>query len=78
MAPRMRHQAGDGVEQRGLAGAVQADDGDELALAHVQRHVLQRLRLAVEDADVVDIQQRRRGRWPLAAGRSAISISPPR
>ena len=31
--------AGDGADQRGLAGAVGADDGDDLALRHLERYV---------------------------------------
>ena len=31
----VRHEPGDGVEQRGLAGAVEPDDGDEFVLLHV-------------------------------------------
>ena len=41
-----------------LPGAVQADDGDELAGADVDRHVFQRLRFAVEDADILHLQER--------------------
>ena len=52
------HQPGDGVEQRRLAGAVEPDDGDEFAGVDVDRHVLQRLRLAVLDADLVDGEKR--------------------
>jgi len=51
-------QARYGVEQGGLAGAVQPDDRDELPLPHAQRHALERLRLAVEHADIVHRQQR--------------------
>ena len=45
---RIGQQAGDGIEQRGLAGAVQADDRDEFAGMDMDRHVLERLRLAVD------------------------------
>src|SRR5690348_18290247 len=51
-------EARDGVEQCGLAGAVETDDRDELALMDVDRDVLQRLRLAVEHADILDLEQR--------------------
>ena len=36
--------ARDGVQEGGLAGAVRADDGDELAVGNVQRHAAQRPR----------------------------------
>ncbi len=55
------HQAGDRVEQRGLAGAVQPDDRDEFTFLDVDRHVIERLRLAVEDADILHLEQRRPG-----------------
>src|SRR6185312_17486705 len=51
---RIGNEAGDRVEERGLARAVQADDGDELAFLDVDAHLLERLRLAVEHADVLD------------------------
>src|SRR5947209_12974836 len=51
-------EAGNRVEQRGLAGAVEAYDGHELALMDVDGDVLQRLRLAVMHADILDLQQR--------------------
>src|SRR6185312_16216389 len=62
------------VEQRRLAGAVQADDRDEFALADIERDLVERLSLAIEDADVLDLEQGRlvRGRLCEAA------ISPPR
>ena len=43
--------AGDGADQARLAGAVGADDGDELALLHVERDAVQRLRVAVEEIE---------------------------
>ena len=50
IAPRScRRHAGDGADERGLAGAVGADDGDDRALVDVERHVVERLRVAVED-----------------------------
>src|SRR6185312_13424800 len=58
---RIGNEAGDRVEERGLARAVQADDGDELAFLDVDAHLLERLRLAVEHADVLDFEQRRAG-----------------
>src|SRR5690606_31269037 len=37
-----RHEAGDHVEYRGLAAARRADDRNEVALIHLERHVLDR------------------------------------
>ena len=39
-------EAGDEVEQRALAATARADEADELALAHFEAHVLQRLHAA--------------------------------
>ncbi len=35
---RAAFDAGDGADQRGLAGAVGADDGDDLVLGNIERH----------------------------------------
>ncbi len=51
-------EAGNGVEQRGFSGAVEADDGNEFTLMNMDRDVFERLRLAVVHADVLDLQQR--------------------
>ena len=48
--------AGDGADQRGLAGAVGADDGHDGSGLDGQRHPVKRLRVAVENADVLDIE----------------------
>ena len=40
-AARRMQQAGDGLQQRGFAGAVGADDGDDLAAVHGERHAFQ-------------------------------------
>ena len=50
--------AGDHVLQRGLAGAVRADDAAQLALVEHQRQVVERLEAVEADADVVDAEQR--------------------
>src|SRR5262249_7901697 len=55
-AVRWTMQAGDGADERGLSGAVRADNGDDLALAHLQRNIVQRLCVAVEHIDVPDPQ----------------------
>jgi len=48
----------DGVEQRGLAGAIGADDGDDLVVLDGERHRADRLDLAIGDMRVSDLQQR--------------------
>ena len=53
--PRPLH-AGDGADQAGLAGAVGADDGDQLAAAHLQRDAVQRLGVAVEEVQPVNLE----------------------
>ena len=46
--------AGDGADQRGLAGAVRADDGDDLALADLEAHVVEGLGVAVIEIEIAD------------------------
>src|SRR5690606_14095351 len=46
----------DGADERGLAGAVGADEGDDLAGAHRQAHLVERLGVAVVDGEVTNIQ----------------------
>ena len=46
-----RHQAVDAAQQRGLAAAGRADDGDDLALADVEIDVAEDLERAVALAD---------------------------
>ena len=53
-----RQDTHDGIEQRGLAGAVGADDGDDLVVAHFKRHRAHRLDLAIGDVRIGDLQQR--------------------
>ena len=48
---------GDEVEQRGLAGAVGADDAEGLALGNVEREVLHHLKRAEALREVDDFQQ---------------------
>ena len=52
------HRAGDRLQQRRLAGAVGADDGDGSPGADGDRDVEQRLEVAVAGVDVVDLEQR--------------------
>ena len=47
LAADRRNDAGDGLEQRGLAGAVRADHGDELAALDLERHAAQRAQAAI-------------------------------
>jgi len=49
-------QPHDGVEQRGLAGAVGADHGDQRARRHRDRDIMHHLRPSVGNAEVADIQ----------------------
>jgi hypothetical protein len=51
--------ARDGADERGLAGAVGADDGHDLALGHVERDRRERLRVAVVEIEVADLEHRR-------------------
>jgi hypothetical protein len=46
--------AGDGADERGLAGAIGADNGDDGALGDVERDTVERLRVAVEDVEILD------------------------
>jgi hypothetical protein len=47
----------DQVEEGGLAGAVRADDGTQLALAHRQRNVTYRDQAAEALSDVLDFEE---------------------
>ena len=50
------------VEDRGLAGAVGADDGEDLALADVEGHAVDGLDAAEVDREVVDREEAHRSR----------------
>src|SRR6185295_15984968 len=50
--------AGDGADERGLAGAVGADDGDDLALRHLERNVGEGLSIAVVQIQIPDPKKR--------------------
>ena len=56
-ARRQRPQPRDRPHHRGLARAVGAEQGDQLALAHHQRDAVQRLDPAVVHDDVADLEQ---------------------
>ncbi|MOA14608.1 hypothetical protein D3C78_1347190 [compost metagenome] len=57
LAARAEH-AHDRRQHGGLAGAVGADDGNDLPFADAQAGVAQRLDLAVGNAEGLDLQQR--------------------
>jgi len=44
------------ADERGLAGAVGADDGDDLALGHAERDAIERLRVAVVQIEIFHFQ----------------------
>ena len=67
-----REQAGQHVHQRGLAGAVRADDRHRLAMLHQEVHSLQRHEVAVAPPNVPGLDQRRRRAHSAAAGRGAL------
>jgi hypothetical protein len=48
--------AGDGANERGLARAVGADDGDDRTFLDLQRYAVERAGIAVEHLDVLDAQ----------------------
>src|SRR5262249_49127926 len=48
--------AGDGADERRFAGAVRADDGHDRALRHLERHAIERLRVAVKELEVANAQ----------------------
>ncbi len=51
--------AADGAQGRALARAVRADEGHDLAALHGHRDALQRLDVAVEDVQLVELEERR-------------------
>ena len=59
-APARPGEARDGGEQRGLAGAVGAEQGDDLVPVDVAVHAEEHLRLAVGELEVADGEQRPR------------------
>src|SRR6185437_6692456 len=58
--------AEDGADERALAGAVGADDGDDLAFGDVERNAVERLRVAVEEVDVAQLEHLSRPRRRVA------------
>ena len=55
-AARRAMHAGDGADQRRLAGAVGAHDGDDAARLDVEGDAIERLRVAVEDIEGLDVE----------------------
>jgi hypothetical protein len=55
--PRGRDEPGDCSERRRLARAVPAENGDDLALPHAQRHPTERLHRPVARVDVLELEQ---------------------
>ena len=65
--------AGDGAQRRRLAGAVGAEDGDDLALVDVERDPVQCLHRAVARLDLLELEQG--GHWAASvAGRAEIGL----
>ena len=56
--------ATDGIQERGLSGAIGANDGDDLALVDINTHPLERSQSAETDVDILDLQL---GRAAIAA-----------
>src|SRR5262249_38786643 len=48
---------GNRADQRRLAGAVRADDGDDRSLCDLDRHVIERLCIAIEQVEALDDQR---------------------
>src|SRR5439155_9831378 len=61
-AARGVHEARDGAQRRGLAGAVAADERDDLRWADRERHGVERLHPSVERVDTAEREQRPGGR----------------
>ena len=64
-APHLPLHAGERADQRGLAGAVGADDGDDRALFHLERYAVERLQVAVEDVEIFDAEHQALSCYPL-------------
>ena len=63
---------GDRAQCRGLARPVGADERDALAFVDGQRHALERLDVAVEGMDLVDLEQRHQTAPSDACGRAVL------
>ncbi len=62
--PAGSEQSGGGCEQRGLAGAVRADDGHDLTRLHRQRDAPDGFDLAIRDMQILDLEKRRHATLP--------------
>ena len=58
------NEAGDGFEQRGLAGAIRPDQADDFVAFEVERHLVDRPQTAEPARDPTDLQQRRNSFCP--------------
>ena len=70
--------AADHVEQGRLAGAVRTDQREDLTVAHLERHVAERLHAAERDGHVLYGQQKFAHPPRLRANRAAIAGTMPR
>ena len=52
-----RDQAGDGVQRRGLAAAIGAEQRDHAALGHIERNVGDPDQVAVANLEMLDLEQ---------------------
>jgi hypothetical protein len=57
-APRRQHEPGEDVDERGLAGAVGAEEPEELALPDAEADVVEGLQAAVVLGDSLDLDGR--------------------
>jgi hypothetical protein len=48
--------ATDGIQERGLPGAIGANDSHDLALVDINTHPLERSQTAETDVDILDLQ----------------------
>src|SRR6266576_1278305 len=73
--PRVRmHQARDGAQRGGLAGAVGPDEGDDLALLDLDRHPAQGLDAPVEGVDAFQLEQGHQADLPRYASITRTSL----
>src|SRR5205807_5655872 len=74
LAARARKDAADRAQQRRLAGAVDAEQRDDLSLPHLEVDAVQGLHLAVEDVDVGCDEDRSADRRTLGHRRLAFAV----
>src|SRR5438445_9095801 len=68
------HQARDGAQRGGLAGAVGPDQGDDLALLDLDRHAAQGLDAPVEGVDAFQLEQWHQADFPRYASITRASL----